>query len=58
MGGQQEVVYRIDSDDGIVFLSDQWDQFAGSNSGANVLPSAVLGHSLWDYIGDMTTQQI
>lgn len=58
MAGQQEVVYRIDSGDGIVFVSDQWDRFAANNAGDNVRSTEVLGHSLWDYIGDMTTQQI
>lgn len=58
MIGQQDVFYRIDSDDRIVFLNDQWDRFACGNDGGGVRSSEVLGRSLWDFIDGLTTQQI
>lgn len=58
LAGKQEIVYRIDADDRIVFVNDQWDRFAGSNGGDDVLSSVVLGRSLWGYINGLTTRQI
>lgn len=58
MVDQQDVLYRIDADDTIVFVNDQWDQFAGSNDGNGVRSSEVLGRSLWEFIDGLTTQQI
>ncbi|MEX0708657.1 MAG: PAS domain-containing protein [Woeseia sp.] len=55
---QQDVFYRIDADDRIVFVSDEWDRFAAGNEGNGVSSSAVLGRSLWDFIDGLTTQQI
>lgn len=58
MAGQQNVFYRIDKDDRIVFVNDQWDRFAVGNEGNGVRSSEVLGRSLWDFIDGLTTQQI
>jgi len=58
MVSQRDVCYRIDSDDRIIYVNDQWDRFAGGNDGDGVRSSEVLGRSLWDFIDGLTTQQI
>ena len=45
------VIYRIDADDRIMEVNDEWRRFAEANDG-NPDPAAVLGRPIWDFIGD------
>jgi hypothetical protein len=45
------VIYRIDGDDRISEVNEEWSRFAAENGG-DPDPAAVLGRPLWDFIGD------
>ncbi len=51
----RDVAYGVDSADRLVFVNDAWSEFARDNAGEALLPPAVLGRSLWDFITDGTT---
>ncbi|PKN96850.1 MAG: hypothetical protein CVU43_18610 [Chloroflexi bacterium HGW-Chloroflexi-5] len=45
------LVYRIDSADTIVSVSDNWQAFADANAWSSLLrPENVVGHSIWEFI--------
>ena len=48
MGGDAEILYRLDDRDEIIFVNDAWSVFANANDGEHLIPSQVLGRSLWD----------
>lgn len=52
------VSYRIDRDDLIVEVNDAWGAFAVANGGNDVLPPAIIGRSLWDFVHDPVTTLI
>jgi hypothetical protein len=39
-------------------VNSAWSAFAGENDGMQLLPPAILGRALWDFITDTTTVQI
>lgn len=45
------MIYRIDSDDRLVYLTGAFHPFAGA-AGVPDLPAQWYGRSLWQYIGD------
>lgn len=48
---RETYVYRINADDVIVWVGDNWQAFVDENRGAaNTAAEAVLGKSLYDYI--------
>ena len=52
------MIYKINSDDQIVFVSDDWDVFAVDNDGDAIVSSRVIGRSLWRFITDVTTRKL
>lgn len=52
------MLYRIDDQDDIVFVDEEWDRFARANAGENVTSCQVLQRSLWDFIVDSTTREL
>lgn len=52
-------IWRIDGNDTIIGVSDNWQSFADAN-GANgsLHPDNVLGRELWDFIDGMETRQL
>jgi len=46
------ISYRINSQDEIVLINDEWSQFASANDGSSLSPENVLFRSLWDFISD------
>jgi len=54
-----EVVYRIDSSDIILDVSDNWLSFAYNNAWHSLCrPEDVVGHKLWDFIQGIETQHL
>lgn len=52
-------IYRIDSNDTIVSISDNWCSFADANAGGcSLRPENVVGRKLWDFIQDLETQHV
>lgn len=50
-----ELFYRLDNTDRIVETGGAWNQFAKENAGTELLGSAVIGRSLYDFIhGDVS----
>jgi hypothetical protein len=55
----QIYVYKIDEDDRIVYVSDNWLTFALENEGIDrCAPSFVLGKLLWHFISDGETRHL
>ena len=54
----ESIVYRVNDQDEIVYVNDEWDRFAEANEGEMVASSRVLDRSLWDFIGDATTREL
>ncbi|MGD8642567.1 MAG: hypothetical protein PVG89_18170, partial [Gammaproteobacteria bacterium] len=52
------IIYRIDKDGIIVFVSDNWNRFALANNGADLLERAVLNRSLFDFITDWQSRHL
>lgn len=50
-----EVVYTLDDRDRIVDVNEAWSEFALANDGGALLPGAVLGRPVWDFIADAQT---
>lgn len=49
-------VYRIDGNDNIIYVSDNWNKFAKDNGASkSCLLSFVLNKPLWDFIADIET---
>lgn len=52
-------IYRIDSTDTIVSVSDNWCTFADANAwDSSLRPEDVVGHKLWDFIQDRETRHL
>ena len=50
-------IYRVDSIDTIISVSDNWCTFADANAwGGSLRPEDVIGHKLWDFIQDNETR--
>jgi hypothetical protein len=57
-GTLPEVVYTVDDHDNIIAVNSAWSAFATENDGAQLLPPAIIGRAIWDFIADATTIQI
>lgn len=53
-----DVIYRIDGDDVLVGINDQWDVFAVQNNSPQVMRERVINHNLWTYITDPETRHV
>jgi hypothetical protein len=52
-------IYRIDENNKIIYVSDNWTDFAIQNSAdENSIPPDVIGKSLFDFISDKESQLI
>jgi len=52
-------IYRIDSTDNIVSVSDNWNRFADANAwGGSLRSKDVVGHKLWDFIHGIETRYL
>lgn len=54
----QDVVYWVNDLDEICFVNEAYDEFAERNDADAVRSHRVLNRSLWDFIGDRTTQEL
>jgi hypothetical protein len=51
-------IYRVDRDDRISFVNDEWVAFAMENGLSELLARGVVGKSLWDFIVDPSVQRL
>lgn len=58
MSPQPDVVYALDASDAITAVNDSWISFASANGGEALLPPAIIGRSVWDFIADPTTRML
>lgn len=58
MADRRDIIYRVNDQDEIVFVNEEWDRFAADNAGEAVTSSQVLHHPLWDFIIDSTTREL
>jgi hypothetical protein len=48
---EEIIIYKIDHNDVITFIGNNWASFAKGNGWNNpVLPEDVAGHDLWEFI--------
>jgi len=52
-----QVTYQIDRLDRIETVGGAWVQFADENNGSSAV-TTVVGHRLWEFVADATTQQV
>ena len=58
-GNRETYSHRIDQNDMIIGVSDNWQSFAQENSGARTcFPENIIGSSLWDHIRDLETKHL
>jgi hypothetical protein len=55
---ENQIHYRLNERDEIVYVNAAWDTFASENSGAHLSANRVLGRPLWDFITDGTTETL
>lgn len=53
-----DVIYRLNEKDEIAFVNDEWDAFAQTNDGGDLVREKVLSRKLWDFIADAQTGQL
>jgi hypothetical protein len=53
-----DLQYRLDAQDKICSVNEEWHSFAAANEARNLLASDIIGRQLWDFIGDIETQHI
>ena len=58
MADGDTVVYRIDGNDKITFVNQEWDRFAAANAAESLVGEGSISNSVWNFISDETTQQI
>jgi hypothetical protein len=57
--GEDILVYRIDDENVITYVSENWQSFARDNAWAgDCSPENVVGHLLWDFIQGMETRHL
>ncbi len=52
MDNNFHILYQINSWDEIIFVNDQWSDFAVANSGSDIVRKSILQRSLWSYISN------
>jgi hypothetical protein len=59
---QPTMIYRINAQNEIIYVDDEWQRFLDENSSAEtsakLASTAVLGRPLWEFISDNTTRQL
>lgn len=58
MSEAPDIVYRVNAKDEIDFISEDWDRFAAANGGESIFSEKVLHRPIWDFITDLSTQDI
>ena len=58
MNSDERILYRINNQDEIVFVSENWDCFALNNDAPHLTSKDVTGKSLWSFVTDVTTEQL
>lgn len=53
-----DLQYRLNAQDQISSVNQEWLSFAEANEGRTLLPPEILGRPLWDFIADVETQHI
>lgn len=53
-----QILYQINHQEQLIFVSDRWSKFALANDGPELIGEKILNRSLWDFITDSTTQEL
>jgi hypothetical protein len=53
-----DLLYRLNARDEISSVNEEWQSFARTNDGGDLLAGPILGRVLWDFIGDLGTVQV
>lgn len=55
---KKPIIYRINENNDIVFVNEEWTHFASANNGAHLFPTQILYKNLLDFISDITTRHL
>ena len=55
---EEDISYQLNELDEIVFVSKGWTSFALANDAPDLMPEKVLNRPMWDFITDLTTEQL
>jgi hypothetical protein len=58
MNKDVNIIYRLNSQDEFIYVNEEWTKFAIGNDAPDLLPENVLRRPVWDFISDMTTEQL
>lgn len=58
MTDRGDIIYRVNDQDEIALVNEEWDRFAAANVGERFASAQVLQRSLWDFIIDPTTREL
>lgn len=53
-----DIIYRLNDRDEIVFVNTAWDHYATANEGGHLANGGVIGRSLWEFIADSPTRHL
>jgi hypothetical protein len=58
LNGNDDICYRVNEQDEIMFVNEAWIRFAEANDGWQLATKQILHRSIWDFIADVTTRQV
>jgi hypothetical protein len=58
MYDNDDLIYRLNDYDEIIFVNEKWDEFAVANDSQEATAQHVLNRPIWDFIVDATVQTL
>ena len=58
MDNNSDISYSINSRDEIIFVNENWSDFALANNAPDIVEDSILKRNLWNCISDSTTEYI
>lgn len=52
------ISYCLDENDHLLWVNEEWTQFAVANDGPELYSQNIIGRSLWDFISDGVTRKL
>ncbi len=58
MDNNSDISYSINSRAEIIFVNENWSDFALANNASDIVEDSILKRNLWNCISDSTTEYI
>jgi hypothetical protein len=56
--GTEEIIYRVNAHDEIVYVNEAWERFAAANAGDALRRDDVIAMPIWEFIVDAATDRL